>query len=91
MLPNGICRVLKENRQKDLLGCLGSYSLDNAYIEFFFEESLFRMFYILQETCCRELVIFYFVTVTLQTPVALLSFIPFSGLFEVSSHLCVLG
>lgn len=35
MLPNGIFRVLKENGLKSLTGRLGSYSLDNIYMEFF--------------------------------------------------------
>lgn len=68
MLPNGIFRVLKENGLKSLTGRLGSYSLDNIYMEVFFEESLFRMFWILHENYCREFLASYYVSsITLRT------------------------
>lgn len=53
LLPHGIIRLLKENRLKDLFGRLGSYCLEDILSSF--EESLFRMFWILQKMYCREL------------------------------------
>lgn len=47
LLPNGVIRLLKENRLKAWFLQLGRQSS--------FEEPLFRIFWVLQEMYCREL------------------------------------